>query len=434
VARVVFSTWGSLGDLHPYLALAVELTRRGHRAVVATLPSWREAVEKAGVGFHPVGPDIPQDEAEGRELVRRVLDARDGPRYLFEKVLGPATRESYDALLAGVQAEGGADLLVTHLIPLTGPLVARKTGIRWVSALVQPLGLLSAYDPATPPQAPWLRAVLALHPSIARSLFAIARWTTRRWIGPTERLRLELGLPAGGNPVFEGQHSPRLALALFSKVLGERQPDFPPQTLVTGFPFYDAAAERPVEPALLDFLDAGDPPILVTLGSSAVWIAGDFYLSSIEAVTRLGRRALLLTGEDTARLTASGLPRGIAAFAYAPHSLVMPRAAVNVHQGGVGTTGQALRAGRPALVVPFGQDQPDNARRSVRLGMARTMSRRAYTPARVARELSALLEEPRYAARAREVAAIVAAERGTETACDAIEGVLAEPPPRSTRR
>jgi UDP:flavonoid glycosyltransferase YjiC (YdhE family) len=62
------------------------------------------------------------------------------------------------------------------------------------------------------------------------------------------------------------------------------------------------------------------------------------------------------------------------------------------------------------------------------------MSRRAYTPARVARELSALLEEPRYAARAREVAAIVAAERGTETACDAIERVLAEPPPRSTRR
>ena len=107
--------------------------------------------------------------------MRRVLDARDGPRYLFEKVLGPATRESYDALLAGVKREGGADLLVTHLIPLTGPLVARKTGIRWVSALVQPLGLLSAYNPATPPQAPWLRAVLALHPSIARACSRSAR-------------------------------------------------------------------------------------------------------------------------------------------------------------------------------------------------------------------------------------------------------------------
>ncbi|MEO7272132.1 MAG: glycosyltransferase [Vicinamibacterales bacterium] len=434
MARIVLSTWGSLGDLHPFLALAVELTSRGHRAVVASLPSWREAVEQAGVGFHPVGPDIPEDQDEARELVRRVLDAHDGPSYLFEKILGPATRESYDALLAGVTADGGADLLVTHQIPLTGPLVAEVTGIRWVSALVQPLGFLSSHDPPSPPQAPWLRGVMAVHPSVAGALFRVARLVARPWVRPTQRFRAELGLPPGGNPVFEGQHSPRLSLALFSRWLAEKQPDFPPQTLVTGFPFYDAAAERPVAPELLDFLDAGDPPVLVTLGSSAVWIAGDFYEASIEAITRIGRRALLLAGEDSERLTSQGLPDGVAAFAYAPHSLVMPRAAANVHQGGVGTTAQAMRAGRPVLVVPFGQDQPDNARRSVRLGMARTVTRGAYSPARVARELSALLDDPSYAERAAAVAGLVRAEHGTETACDAIEQVLREPAPRSTRR
>ncbi len=434
MARIVFSTWGSLGDLHPFLALAVELTRRGHRAVVASLPSWREAVEKAGVGFYPAGPDIPENEDEARELVRRVLDARDGPSYLFEKVLGPATRETYDALLAAVQGDGGADLLVTHQIPLTGPLVAETTGIRWVSALVQPMGFLSAYDPPTPPQAEWLRAVLAVHPSVARALFGVARLGTHRWIRSTQRFRAELGLPSRGNPIFEGQHSPRLSLALFSKVMAEKQQDFPAQTLITGFPFYDAAAERPVAPELLAFLDAGDPPVVVTLGSSAVWIAGDFYEASIAAITRVGRRGLLLAGDDSERLTGRGLPPGVAAFPYAPHSLVMPRAAVNVHQGGVGTTGQALRAGRPALVVPFGQDQPDNARRSVRAGMARTISRRAYTPDRVARELSALIDDPRYATRAADVGALVRAEHGTRTACDAIEQVLSEPAPRSRRR
>ena len=87
----------------------MELTRRGHRAVVASLPSWREAVEKAGVGFRPAGPDVPEDEAEARELVRRLLDAREGPAYLFEKVLGPAARAvGPDALLAGVPGEGPA--------------------------------------------------------------------------------------------------------------------------------------------------------------------------------------------------------------------------------------------------------------------------------------------------------------------------------------
>ena len=77
----------------------------------------------------------------------------------------------------------------------------------------------------------------------------------------------------------------------------------------------------------------------------------------------MGRRALLLAGEQAAALRDAGLPDSIAAFDYAPHSVVMPRAGVIVHQGGVGTTGQALRAGRPMLIVPFGQDQPDNARR-----------------------------------------------------------------------
>ena len=308
----MFSTWGSLGDLHPYLALAVELTRRGHRAVVATLPSWREAVEKAGVGFHPVGPDIPQDEAEGRELVRRVLDARDGPRYLFEKVLGPATRESYDALLAGVQAEGGADLLVTHLIPLTGPLVARKTGIRWVSALVQPLGLLSAYDPADP-AAGAMAASGADAASVDRpSMFAIAALATRRWIRPTERLaRSSSGCRRAVIPYSRGSTRRASRWRCFRKCSANASRTSRRRRSSPAFLF---TTRRPNARSNLHCSTSstpGDPPILVTLGSSAVWIAGDFYLSSIEAITRLGRRALLLTGEDTARLTASGLPRAL---------------------------------------------------------------------------------------------------------------------------
>ncbi len=129
---------------------------------------------------------------------------------------------------------------------------------------------------------------------------------------------------------------------------------------------------HPTDPELLRFLDAGEPPIVFTLGSAAVWIADDFYAVSIAAARALGRRALLLAGENAADIRAHA-PDGIGVFDYAPHSAVMPRAGVIVHQGGVGTTAQALRAGRPMLVVPFGQDQPDNARRVVGLGVARTI-------------------------------------------------------------
>ena len=374
MARVVFTTWGSLGDLHPFLALATELRRRGHEAVVATLPAWRENVEGAGLAFRPIRPDISPDDPAARDIIRNIMDARRGPEYLFAELFGPHLREVYADTLAAVD---GADLLVSHQLPNTAPIVAQQTGVKWVSAVVAPLGFLSAYDPPTPPQAPALRPLIAIHPLAGRLFNRIGRVVTNRWMQPVYRLRAELGMPRGAHPLFEGQHSPARVLALFSRLLGDRQPDYPPQAVVTGFPFYDAAPTRPADPGLLRFIDAGEPPIVFTLGSSAVWIADDFYAVSIAAARALGRRALLLVGQNAERLRAE-VPDSIGVFDYAPHAVVMPRASVIVHQGGVGTTAQALRAGRPMLVVPFGQDQPDNARRVVGLGVARTVGRGQY--------------------------------------------------------
>lgn len=419
MARIVLTTWGSLGDLHPFLAVGLELTRRGHTAVVATVPLWREHVERAGLEFRPIRPDVPADEEETREVIRKILDPAGGPEYLFTTIFGPRLREVYDDTLAAVE---GADLLVSHQLPQTAPLVAERTGIPWVSAVVAPMGFLSAYDPPSPPQAPGLRPLLAMLPIAGIIFRALARLTTNRWMEPVYRLRAELGLPRGGHPLFEAQHAPSRVLALFSPLFGKKEPDYPEQTVHTGFPFYDAAPARPLDTALTAFLDAGEPPVLFTLGSSAVWVADDFYQVSIDAVRALGRRALLLIGGDPAPLRAQ-VPDTIGVFDYAPHSLVMPRAAVIVHQGGVGTTAQALRSGRPSLVVPFGQDQPDNARRAVRLGAARTIARGRYRAGRVARELSVLMDGE-YAAGAEAVAAAIRAERGAEAAADEVEKVL----------
>jgi UDP:flavonoid glycosyltransferase YjiC (YdhE family) len=240
-----------------------------------------------------------------------------------------------------------------------------------------------------------------------------------------QRLRKELGLPRSRNPIFEGQHSPTLVLALFSEVLAQVQPDFPANTLITGFPFYDRKDREAPPSDLLRFLDDGEPPLLFTFGSALVWIARDLYRVSIEAAQKLGKRALLLVG-DKRNLPQTDLPRGVAAFDYAPHSLVMPRASVIIHQGGIGTTGQALRAARPMLVVPFGQDQPDNARRCVRLGVGRTLSAGRFATPRVVRELSELLGDPRYGERAKRVGKQVNEENGTKKACDAIEQVVGQ--------
>jgi UDP:flavonoid glycosyltransferase YjiC (YdhE family) len=171
------------------------------------------------------------------------------------------------------------------------------------------------------------------------------------------------------------------------------------------------------------FLDAGPPPLVFTLGSSAVVDAGPFYDHSVAAARLLGRRAVLLVGNDP-RNQPAALPDGIVAFAYAPYSDLFPRAAAVVHQGGIGTTAQAMRSGRPMLVMPYAHDQPDNAERVKRLGIARTIGRHRYTPARAAAELRHLLDNPLYRQRAAAVGEQVRQEDGVRAACDALEGLL----------
>ena len=131
-------------------------------------------------------------------------------------------------------------------------------------------------------------------------------------------------------------------------------------------------------------------------------------------------RAVLLTGGFAANCPAR-VPDGVLLVDRAPHQLLFPRARAVVHQGGAGTTAQALRAGCPMLVVPHSHDQPDNAFRVTRLGVARTLFPKHYTAARAATELERLLGDPSYAARAGETARIVSAEGGADAAADAIQ-------------
>ena len=233
---------------------------------------------------------------------------------------------------------------------------------------------------------------------MSRLLLRLGKWMTRSWTEPVRQLRAELELPARGDPLYEGQFSPGLTLALFSGVLATPQPDWPPHTQVTGFVFHDEPNRLP--PEVARFLDAGPAPLVFTLGSSVVHTAGSFYRESLEAVRRLGCRAVLLVGTDPQNHPPEPLPEGVLAVPYAPHGSLFPRAQVIIHQGGIGTTAQALRARRPMLVVPHAFDQPDNALRVVKLGVARTLSPKHYVATRVATQLQAILAEPRYAQRA----------------------------------
>ena len=422
--RIVLSTFGSFGDIHPYIAIALELKARGHFPIVATSEVYREKMDALGLEFRAVRPDMPSyDDPEAlTKLAEDLIHQQKGTEGVI-RLFTQNPREVYDDLYAIAQ---DSDLLLTHPLPLVGPIVAQQLRIPWISSVLSPVSLFSAYDAPVPPQMPALQYLFRLSPTLTRAIINIAMRKFQKPVEPIYRLRTELGMDRGENPLFTGQHSPKLVLALFSRLLAKPQPDWPANTLVTGFPFYDRRdyfGENEVDPALLQFLDAGEPPIVFTLGSSAFWVAKDFYRDSITAAAALGQRALLLIGHERNR-PAEKLPPGMAAFEYAPFGTVLPRAGIVVHQGGVGTTGQAMRSGHPQLIVPHAHDQFDNASRVKRLGCARVLARPRYNAANATKHLRLLLNDPKYAANAAEVGQQVRKENGAALAVDAIEDVL----------
>ncbi|MBI1785582.1 glycosyltransferase, partial [Candidatus Sumerlaeota bacterium] len=150
--RILIATFGSLGDLHPYLAIAKELKRRGHRPLIATLDRYREMVEGEGIDFMVMRP-LESQFGGTQDVVRKIVHPRKGPEYLIRRVVMPYVRESYDDLF---RAADGADLLISHPITYALPLVAEKLGLPWISSVLSPMSFFSAHDPSVIPAAPWM--------------------------------------------------------------------------------------------------------------------------------------------------------------------------------------------------------------------------------------------------------------------------------------
>lgn len=426
-AHIVINTVGSLGDLFPFLSIGLALQARGHRVTVATHSMHRAAVEQAGMRFaNASGMPQPNDMAAFTE---RVFHPVHGPRLLIRDLAGTDVRESYTKLQLICE---DADALITSTLAFAGQIIGETLSaagrLHWVSAVLTPCNVLSIYEPPIVGVG-WIDALTRSPLRGKRILQWLTLMRLRNWTGPVRAFRRELGLrPESklGHPLQHGQHSPDCALALFSPLLGARQPDWPPQLRITGFAHYAQPGAK-MDSELEAFLRAGSRPLVFTLGSSAVHIGADFLRESLQVCEQLGRRALLFTGSADIR---ASLPHTLPSYAhavdYAPHAAVFPHAAAIIHHGGIGTSTEALRAGRPMLVVPHGFDQYDNAERLKCLGVAHALPAREYRSDTAVPLLKDLLDDPRYAQHAWRCAEAIHAEHGDTVAADLIDANLRE--------
>ena len=402
--------------MHPFVSIALELKARGHDVTVVTNAYFAPLLEQVGLPSVPVGTVEQFDNITSNPRLWHRLHGLG----VLATGIGPRISPLYR--LIEQEAARGNLVVVAHPLAF-GARVAHETlEIPLVTVHLSPASFWSLHE--TPVLARGLGAINALPRPLKRALLAVSDRLADRVIAPpVNRFRREIGLPPVRHIVSRWWHSPQRVIGLFPDWFAAPQPDWPPQTTLTGFPLYDERGVTVVPPELDEFLEsaqaAGDPPIVFAPGSGNRQ-ARRFFTAACDACRRLGRRGVLLTRytDHLPRL----LPEGVRRADYAPFSSVLPRAAALVHHGGIGTSAQALAAGRPQLVMPMTFDQPDNAARLQRLGVARTLPPMRFSGASVARELAALLESAIVARKCADVARRFDGIDPVGQTCDVIEG------------
>jgi rhamnosyltransferase subunit B len=422
--KIILTTIGTLGDLHPIIAIALALRRLGFRPVMAVAEDQVAKCRKAGLEAVPVLPGF--DAVRRRmglsedEAVKRLLGNQ---REMLDQVLLPALPSSTEALETVCQ---DAEAIITSSFVFGASIVAEKHDIPLVSLVLQPMAMLSAFDPPCTPdfrmmkRAPVSRVGRTWNRFVYNSMRAAIHCVYSRRI---DRVRAKHGLgPKGAMRLLEADNQSLLTLGTYSPRFGGMQPDMAENVRITGFPMFDSctgAAEK-LHPTIAKFLADGPAPIVFTLGSFAVNCAGSFYDEAAAAAKLLGRRAILLTGGTGDPVVTDDILQ----CGYAPHSLLFPAASAIVHHGGAGTTGQALRAGKPQMIVPHMGDQHDHGERIERMGLGLTMRSNKFTARRAAERISRLFDDPSYGIEAVRIGKLVARERGAETAARAIADAL----------
>ncbi len=396
--RIVLSTFGSYGDVNPYIAIGIALRSLGAGVCVATTEIYRDDVLRHGLEFAPIRPTI---DSEDVELVNKVMNPWTGAEFMIRKLFMPALRDSYDDLF---RACDQADFLLSHVLSLAGPVVAEQRDIPWATAFLQPMVLFSAYDVPVIPPLTAMRYLRCLGPRFNRALIRLLFATSAHWGRPVHTLRSDLGLPAGSNPLIEAYRSPFGNLALFPEVYAAPQPDWPTNTACCGFPFLDEdLGGGRLSKEVDDFFNSGPPPLIFTLGSAAVRVARNFVGHARTTAQHLNMRALIVAGPKASDCDAD-LAEDVLIISSIPYFEAFPKANAIVHSGGIGTTAHALRAGVPQVIVPFSHDQFDNADRIARLGCGIDAGNRRVSSVQLSKAIRTVLADPRYASLAGHVA------------------------------
>ncbi|GLK81328.1 glycosyltransferase [Methylopila turkensis] len=416
--QVLIAAIGTTGDVLPFIAAGAELRRRGHEVTLAAPAPFEAAARRSGLDFEAV------ISAHEYELVF-------SDPSLWRPLIG--ARRMFKALPLGLdriygfvekRAEGRRPVLVASTLAIGARLAFEALGGHLVTVHLSPMAFQTRHDPVRMPGFPtprWLPEKLVWKVQIGADRLVIDPVALPSLNAVRERLELKRV-----KRLRHWWNSPQKVVAMFPPWFQAAQADWPAQSVQFDFP---AASEfggetEGVDPALAAFLDAGDPPVVVTFGSTRRRTEA-LYAAAVQACADIGRRCLVLSRAPVvvpARAAASTF-----VAPYAPLGAVLGRAAALVHHGGVGTTAHAFAAGAPQIVAPLAFDQFDHAARVARLGCGLWLRSGPLERRRLAAALRVALSSPEIARRCAETAAACEGADAVARLCDEIEATAAGP-------
>ena len=410
--RVLMAPVGSHGDVHPFIGLGIGLKVRGHAVTLIATEIFADVAARHGFEF---APTMTRDDYERTIANPDLWHPKRSAGVIFD---APLLRKYLPIGFEHIRSRyvRGETVLLAGGLSLPARVAHDKLGIPLATIHLAPVGLFSAVET---PVYPTLRMRAWWPAPLKRFVF----WLGERVVlDPKVRpelnaFRATLGLPPVRRVLGKWIHSPQQILGLFPDWFGQA-PDWPEHVRTPGFIRYDQAEDKPLSVEVEEFLNAGEAPLAFSFGS-AMRTGRPYFDAAVGACAALGKRGLLLA-KKTEQIPPN-LPASVLQADYAPFSEVFPRVAAVVHHGGIGTTAQALAAGVPQIIMPMSFDQPDNAARLRKLGVARVVPAGQFTTESLTAALRELLADPAVPVACAEVKRKLESSDPLIEACDWIE-------------
>lgn len=409
--HVLLCPLGSAGDVHPQIGLGRELVRRGYRVTLVATGYYRSLAERSGFEFIDPMPSMNLiDSVKNPDI----WNPRTALRTLTDLAVRPAAELLYQTI-AEVQ-QPGKTLVVASSLAIGARLAQEKLGVPVVTVHLAPSVFRSNFEGPVLPHMfvhtgpAWLRRL---------QWYLADRYVIDPVLCPwLNELRDRIGLPPVSRVYKDWWHSPLCVLAMFPDWFGAKQPDWPEQVCLTGFPLYSEEGVSEPSEEVRSFITAGSPPLAFTPGSANVF-GHDFFRAAIDACQRLGERGLLLTRFP--EQLPPELPDCVRHFDYVPFRWLLPRVKVLVHHGGIGSLSQALAAGVPQVIMPMAFDQFDNIARVERLGVGRGLETKNFRGRTLEKTIRQLLDDAGVQQRCASIREKFVSVDGLKAACDALE-------------